>query len=201
MPLAHSLAGYCVYNSQKLKFFGKPWQTAFFFVALANLPDADFLPGYFLGNPNHWHQTVSHSLGATVLVGALGAWFFASKNTGISQNTENTPRLFGKKFAAYFAVISLVYFSHIVLDCFNQDMRAPYGVMLFWPVSSEHFTSPVSLFVAVHKSSDSGRFFQSLWHPRNLLGLTRELLIMGPVALIFWFAQKERGAKSPLEGG
>jgi membrane-bound metal-dependent hydrolase YbcI (DUF457 family) len=186
MPLAHSLAGYCVYKGQRLLFFEKPWQSALFFVALAILPDADFLPGFFMGNPNLWHQTVTHSLGATLLVGAIGTFYFGRKD---------------RRYIAYFAAISLAYFSHIFLDYFNQDMRAPYGVMLFWPLSSEHFTSPISLFVAVHKSSDSGTFFQSLWHPRNLLGLSRELVVMGPLALMFWLVHRKRNRKSSLEGG
>ena len=177
LPVAHSLAGFTILQGQRLVFFQKLWQNVLLFVVLANLADADFIPGFFVGNPNAFHQLHSHSLGAAVLVGVLGAWYFGRKN---------------QKYAAYFVVIALAYFSHVLLDYFNHDMRAPYGVMMWWPFSGEHFTAPQPIFFAVHKSSASGTFLQSLWHIRNWQALLRELLVMGPVALIAWWTKRNR---------
>lgn len=186
LPLAHSLAGYTISQGQRLKFFEKTWQNVLLFVVLANLADADFVPGFFAGNPNAFHQLHSHSFGAAVLVGLLGACYFGRKNG---------------KYTAYFAVITLAYFSHVVLDYFTHDMREPFGVMLWWPLSSEHFTAPNSIFVAVHKSSASGTFLQSLWHVRNGQALLRELLVMAPLALLAWWTQRKRLTKNSSNEG
>jgi len=169
LPVGHSLAGYCLHETNGLAFFKKPWQTLLFFAVLANLPDIDFLPGFLLGNPNMFHHGIVHSLGTAVLVGALGAWYFSRENG---------------RFWAYFAIIAGVFYSHLVLDFFNDDGTPPIGVMLFWPLSAESFQSPWVLFLSVEKSSDSSTFFRSLMTLHNAQVALRELLVMLPLAVL-----------------
>ena len=168
LPVGHGLAGVALHELQKLKFFERKWQTLIFFVVLANLPDIDFLPGFLMGDPNMYHHGPVHSLGATVLVALVGAWYFS--------------RQYGK-FWQYFGTIAAVYYSHLVLDFFNQDLREPLGVMLFWPLNDVHYLASQPIFRAVHKSSDSATFFQSLLTTHNFWVAVRELVIMGPIAL------------------
>ena len=169
LPVGHTLAGYCLHETNGLAFFKKPWQTLLFFAVLANLPDIDFLPGFLLGNPNMFHHGIVHSLGTAVAVGALGAWYFSREND---------------RFWVYFAIIAGVFYSHLVLDFFNDDTRSPIGVMLFWPLSAEYFQSPWVLFLSVEKSSDSATFFRSLITLHNAQVMLRELLIMVPLAIV-----------------
>ncbi len=184
LPMGHTLAAYaiCEGNRDRLRFFDKPWQTLLFFAVLANLPDIDFLPGFLLGNPNRFHHGFVHSLGAAVAVGFLGALYFR--------------RRYGR-FWPYFGLIAATYYSHLILDFFNQDMRAPYGVMLFWPLDSTYYMSPVALFASVHKSSDSSTFIQSLFTMHNFWVALRELLLMGPLAAGTYFYNKRRRSRSP----
>ncbi len=179
LPIGHSLAGYTLYEGHhsRLNFFRHRWATIAFFVVLANLADIDFLPGYLAGNPNLYHHGPVHSLGAALLVGLLGGLFFG--------------RRYGH-FWRYFGIIAAVYYSHLVLDFFNNDTREPLGVMLLWPLSDVHFMSPISLFASVHKSSDSSTFFQSLFNWHNFGVALRELVIMGPVAGGSWLVQRAR---------
>ncbi len=184
LPVGHTLAAYAIYegNRERIRFFNKPWQTLAFFAVLANLPDIDFLPGFLLGNPNQFHHGFVHSLGAAVVVGLIGALYFRRRHGG---------------FWPYFGLIAATYYSHLILDFFNQDMRAPYGVMLFWPLDSTHYMSPVALFASVHKSSDSSTFFQSLFTMHNFWVALRELVIMSPLAVGVYFYSKRRRSRAP----
>lgn len=168
LPIGHSLAGYALFETQRLRFFEKKWKEILFFAALAVSPDFDYLPGFLLGNPNLYHHSYAHSLGAAIVVGLGGAVLFGKKNG---------------RFLACFAIIGGVYYSHLILDFFNTDTRAPYGVMLFWPFSSDYFMSPWPVFLSVAKTSDSSTFFRVFLSAHNLQVALRELLVMGPVVL------------------
>ncbi len=169
LPVAHSLLGFSLRQFQTLPLFGRTWRDVLFCVILANLPDIDFLPGLLVGNPNLHHQTYTHTLGAALFVGVVGGWFFARKYGG---------------FWRYFLFVGLIYYSHNLLDFFNQDGRPPFGVMLFWPFSEDWFMSSRAFFSPVHKSSDSSTFFQSVFSLQNLFVAAKELLILTPVALV-----------------
>lgn len=189
LPLGHSLAGYSIYCMLSKERGAKSWQTALLLITAANLPDIDFLPGFLLGNPNALHQTYTHTPAAALLVGLFGAAICGRK---------------GGRFLQSFTMISLAYLSHILLDYFNQDLRPPAGVMLFWPFSDTYYTSPWSFFVPIHKSSDSSTFFYSLWHVRNLQALVRELLVLGPVAGLCAYVAWQRskaGSADPSSSG
>lgn len=167
--IGHSLAGVLL-NETKLFL---PAQTAFksmlIAIILANLADLDFVSGFFVGNPNRFHHGITHSLGATVLVGVLFALYFYIK--------EN-------RFLAPFAFSSLLYFSHVLFDFFSMDTSLPRGVPIFWPFTGEHYMSPVSVFSDVHKDSTSTTFVQSLFVSHNAWTILRETIILGPFFLL-----------------
>lgn len=177
LPVAHSLAGYSLYAAQRLPFFRKTWQTVLFFVVLANLPDLDFVPGFFVGDPNFYHSTFTHTLGAAAIVGILGGWFFSRRHG---------------RFWAYALIIGATYYSHVLLDHFNQDGRPPYGVMLFWPLSSEYYMSPVAFFSPVQKSSVASQFVASVLSAHNFWVAAKELILLGPLAVLAYIARRRR---------
>ncbi len=177
LPVGHSLAGLALFRLTRLRFFQHPWQDALFFVVAANFADLDYLPGFLLGNPNLYHQGMSHSLAAALGFGVLCALWFSRKKGG--------------DFFGYVLVCSAAYASHMALDFFNNDMRAPYGVPLLWPFSEQRFMSPVWLFASVHKSSASADFFQSVLSLHNLFVALREVVVMAPVLFgVHWLQRR-----------
>ena len=46
--VAHSLVGYALARSTKVRFTERPGVSFLCFIILANLPDIDFLPGYLI---------------------------------------------------------------------------------------------------------------------------------------------------------
>ena len=106
------------------------------------------------------HSTYTHSVGAIVVVGLLGGF------TGLQAGVR-------VRVAA-----AAAYGSHVVLDWLGSDAVAPIGVMALWPLSSEFFLSDRFWFMSVCREY---WLTQCWWH--NTWGLTRELLVLGPVAL------------------
>ena len=182
LPIAHSLAGFSLYFwGQELRFFENCYLTILFFVFIACLPDADFLPGYFLGNPNLYHTLWTHTLGAALIVTSFTAWLFARK--------------YGM-FWRYFALLFALYYSHVVLDFFNNDTRFPYGIMAFWPLSSTFFMSPLPVFESIEKSSDAGNFIASIMVMHNFTAAVKEFLVMTPVVGLSFFLKRSQVKRS-----
>ncbi len=110
LPIGHALAGIAFQRARPGFFFKGVWPDALFFIFLANLPDADFLPGILLGRPNLYHHGIFHSLGAALAVAAIGGGlFYLSK----------------KRFWATAAGIFLVFYFHLLLDYFALDFVRP----------------------------------------------------------------------------
>ncbi len=143
-------------------------------VILANLADIDFLPGLLAGNPNRFHHGVTHSLGATLLVGLLFGFYFYSKRN---------------QFWAPFAFSGLLYLSHVGLDYLTVDTSPPHGVPIFWPLSGKYYLSPISVFSSVHKDSASATFFQSLFVAENASTIFREIFVLGPLVLLAYLTK------------
>jgi hypothetical protein len=136
-------------------------------MALANLPDIDFLPGYLAGKPNLYHHYHTHSLGFAAIVGALAGLFY--------WHTRG-------KFWPYFTLVFAAVSSHLLLDLLTADEAPPYGMALFWPLSPQFYDLPWDVFGAVHKSDSSHDFFPSLFHSMNLRVMLLELAILLPLA-------------------
>ncbi len=179
LPIAHTLAGYALSEMQLLSFFDKNWKTILFFVVLSNAPDFDFLPGLFLNDASRFHHGVSHTLGASILAGFLGALWFRKR----------------LPFWKVFWILGAVYFSHVLLDYFTEDPRAPYGVMLFWPFTDNFYISDFSIFKKVMRSNDTLTFFPSLFSMHNLSEALRELAILGSFCIfgkVSFFIRKRK---------
>lgn len=98
--------------------------------------DLDFLPGLLAGAPARFHHAQSHSILAAILAGGL------------------TYLLVRPRAAAWGLVGGLGYASHLLLDLVTVDDGAPFGIPLFWPVSSATFQSPITVFPRVPHSGE-----------------------------------------------
>jgi inner membrane protein len=141
-------------------------------VGLGLAPDLDLLIGR--------HSMETHSVGAAVLAGAVAAafrWPLAATR----------PRIF--------IIAVLVWFTHPVLDALGADTSAPFGVMMFWPFQRDH------VMLETVFSPISRRWWLPGFVTNNLLAIARELVILGPVALVSWLmTQRMRpGARLPRQ--
>jgi inner membrane protein len=175
-PIGHALAGYSVYLVSRSAFdarqrgkYGLVSLSIFMGVA----PDLDFLPGLLLGTPAVYHQGISHSLGAALFIGLAIATF---------------SQLTGETFYRIFRLCFLSYISHLVIDFFGPDGRLPYGVPLLWPLTNEHFLSPVPLFLGMHHAGSSHGstvdWFKGIISLHNVWAILVEVLYMMPFVML-----------------
>jgi inner membrane protein len=193
LPIAHSMMGYAiaeVAEAANVRLTGKKWLNVSIFVALANLPDCDFLPGFLLGEPNRYHQWFTHSIGFSILAGLFGGLFYWRRNQVRPPIAENQER-----FGLHGIFISLAVLSHLVLDLLTWDSSPPKGMMLFWPFDTKHYDVRWSLFLSSQRDNVSATFFSSLLNWHNFKIALREFLIMAPLvglAKIFEWLSKAR---------
>lgn len=181
-PIGHSLLGFVVARFSHGESRVPLWRWYLFAAVAANVPDLDFLPGLFTGNINEFHQGPSHSLAGVALFGLLAAacskWF------------HTTPVRFGI-FGA------MAYGSHLALDLFCHDGRAPFGIPVLWPFSDSHWIAPYTVFSGVkHGVPGDGmsRFFTEVFSLENLITLGLEIVLLTPLLVGAFFLQKRAPA-------
>lgn len=127
-PVGHTLFGLGVYViwCRNLRDWVNQIPLIIWVVFCANLPDFDFFIGITKGELNKYHQGYTHTLGFAAAIGIFS--FLVLK-------------IIKKKNALSISFLTfLVVFSHVLLDAFNYDSRAPIGVMLFWPFSKRYIS-------------------------------------------------------------
>lgn len=193
-PVGHGLAGLVVYLASGREIRMRMAYPLLLVVFFAIAPDLDFLPGLLRGTPALFHQGISHSIGFALAAGLVGAGLF---------------RLQGWSALSGFLLASSAWTSHLLLDLFGPDERPPYGIPLFWPLSSRPFLSPIALLPGVHhvRNTDatSLEWWQGVFAWYNLRALIAEALIVGPcVPLVLWINRwrrnKRRGTRGRADG-
>lgn len=175
-PIGHALAGYTVYALAGPHPVKEHRVVLVFTLLSAVAPDLDFLPGLLQGEVARFHQGGSHSLGAACLF-TLGIWLVL-RYCKVAQ-------------ANYLALLfGCAYASHVLLDFFGADSGPPVGVPLFWPLLSGYYTSPLSLFMEIHRHERGmASFLMSGFTQHNLLAAAWEITVLAPMA---WWAQRLR---------
>ena len=140
-PIAHTAIGYLIFKVYQRDDLRKDQNwirsaplTFMVILGLSILPDLDSIAGIVLGDFGGYHNNWTHSLlvgpGVALVVGSL-AWL--SRHSG---------------FSSWFIIALLCYELHVVMDYFTIGR----GVMAFWPLTSERFSSPVPVFYGLHWS-------------------------------------------------
>lgn len=185
-PVGHSLAGlglyflfnrnYNIFKSPLASLYqrgvGGIWKgfLPYFIAALA--ADLDFVPGLLIGEANRYHHGITHSMGASVLAALFFSILFRIDND------------FGKRT---FIFLSL-FLSHIFLDYFSMDTSLPYGVPLFWPISERYYLSEIPVFIDIQRGN-----IGLLFSLHNWMAAIREVVIVGPFAVILFIYRYRRG--------
>lgn len=128
-------------------------------------PDLDFVVALFTRDIYGYHNQASHSIWVGLVVCLLATACMHRWLQGIGP-------------ARLFVVLSLCYQLHLVMDWMTRGR----GVMLFWPFTSERYSSPVLLFYGV-------RWSEGLFSVRHGITLLNELLF---VVLLILLACRRR---------
>jgi inner membrane protein len=175
-PIGHALAGCAVYHLSAAAKDADRAHLIWLCILLSIAPDLDFLPGMLLGQPAMYHQGITHSLGFALMVSLTIAVIYALK---------------GWPFAGLFPLAFFAYGSHLVLDFFGPDLRPPYGIPLLWPLSTEHFISPMPLLWGVHHvHSTSGSILEwvdGVLDVHNVGAIAVEIVFVAPFV---WLARR-----------
>ena len=70
--------------------------------------------------------------------------------------------------------------THVLLDWLGDHTWAPHDNMAAWPPSHAHFRTPWPIFLGISRQLSQPGLF---WVP-NIVAMTRELLIIGPIVLL-----------------
>lgn len=179
-PIAHLAAGYAVHALSQRAFpertLGRVWPfpgRLVFAAGLSLLPDVDSIAGLLSGNFGRFHNNLTHSLivglGVAIAAGLLMQW------------------LQGAGFGLWTALAGLCYGLHVVMDW----MTLGRGVMALWPLTSERYLAPVTLFYGLHWS-------QGWLSSRHLWTLATELAFLAAVLVAERVIASRRAAA--LEG-
>lgn len=124
-------------------------------VVVANLPDLDYVPGLLTGAMNAYHYNITHSIGWVALAG-FGLWLLLRAirpRTGL---------------ACLLLLLALLG-SHLLADFWCEDRSPPYGMPIYWPVSSQWHTAERPVFMAMDKDT-----LRDVFTPANLPPALRE---------------------------
>jgi len=171
-PIGHALGGVAVVWMADLMPAGPPASPRLTVACagLAALPDVDLLLGFVLPVT---HRTVTHSLGAVVVVGLV--MIVAAAVTG-----KVTPRMASIGMAAYA--------SHLLLDWLQADPTPPYGLQALWPISSTWFISGWTIF----RATDRRHWLELATIKRNVVAVGQEIAILAPILAALWLARLVR---------
>ena len=183
-PIGHALAGVAIAWSSEYFPAATPAVTpsrtrvsarlTLVCATLAALPDVDLIvPGT--------HRTVTHSIGATILVTIIAAGvtgWVTRKRAG----TPRSPRLPREIWRTAF-ICGLAYASHLLLDWLGADPNPPSGIQALWPFSHEWFISPWTVFPGTERR----HFFTMAALATNFRALAVEIGLLAPiVGLLGW---------------
>ena len=147
-PIAHIGIGYVIYRIYKPqlpKHQTHNWKFPLQMIMVAGLsmlPDLDVIPAIIFRDMRGYHNNISHSLLVAIPVALLIANAFY--------------RTYRSKFWMWFFICLLSYDLHVIMDALTAER----GVMIFWPLSSARFTSPIKIFYGLQW----GLGLFSIWH-------------------------------------
>jgi hypothetical protein len=170
LPIAHATVGYVVHrlDGRRTRFVG--WPRALTYMAIANLPDVDFLVGFVVGAPGVYHRGFSHTLVAALVFGAAAG----TVSWGVLR----------ERWWPAAVAFAAAYGSHLLVDAFTVDARPPTGAPFFWPFSDAYYLAPVTIF---HEILIDGRsrlgFVDSVVGWPTAMVLAREIVIAAAIVL------------------
>jgi len=181
-PIGHALAGVAAAWAADLVPGDRRWRTAprssswysragngltLACACLAVLPDLDLV---MLPVRPQVHRTITHGIGAVVVVGLIAA--------AVAVNARRPATRVALMCAAAYA-------THLLLDWLGADRFPPYGVQLLWPFSHGWFISNWDLFPQTARRQIMSPAIIRL----NAVAIAQETAIMLPIVVALWLVR------------
>jgi len=181
-PIGHALAGVAAAWTVDLVPGDRGWRTAPRFASwyreagngvtlvcagLAVLPDLDLL---MLPFKPETHRTVTHSVGAALIVGLAAA-------VGAKRG--------GRPVTRVSLMCAAAYATHLLLDWLGADRFPPFGLQMFWPFSDGWFISGWDLFRQTARRQLTSPAIIRL----NALAIAQEMAILVPILVALWLVR------------
>ena len=118
------------------------------------------------------HNRETHSLGAAVIAGLVVlAW-------------KRSPRLA--------LAVAISWATHVFFDWLGSDDTPPLGVMALWPLNTNFYFADAFVFEAI-----SRRYWLDNFITHNAWAVIKEMLILGPLAVMAFLWQVRRRYRRP----
>lgn len=140
---------------------------------LAALADIDLLAG--------GHRTVTHSVGAAIVVGLVAAAIAAKMRGPVLRIALACGAAYG---------------SHILLDWMGVDIWGPRGIKALWPFSDAWYVSGWDVFLQTERR----RLLTLDTWLTNLRAFVREVEVLLPIAGAVWYARRAQRAREHARG-
>jgi hypothetical protein len=88
--------------------------------------------------------------------------------------------------------VTLSWASHVLFDWLGSDDTPPLGVMALWPLNSNFYFADAYVFEAI-----SRRYWLDNFISHNTWAVFKEVLILGPLALIAFLWRARRRSRRP----
>jgi membrane-bound metal-dependent hydrolase YbcI (DUF457 family) len=177
-PIGHALAGIAVAWTADLIPGDRAWRTAseaapwylragngltLLCAGLGAAPDLDLA---FAGA----HRTLTHSIGAVIVVGLCAAALAASARRPVARIA---------------LMCAAAYGSHLLLDWLGTDNYPPRGLQLMWPINHEWYISGIDVF----RQTARLRIFTRGPMLTNVRAILQEIAILGPTVAALWLVR------------
>ncbi len=174
-PIGHGLAAMAVgWGIAGLMAAGRAhWTQIAILAAVGVAPDLDLAWGR--------HSRETHSLGAALIVATVAAW-------------QRWPVASSR--ARIWLAVCAAWLTHPLLDAMSSDTSLPIGIMAWWPLSSDFYSTGWDVFGPI-----SRRYWLDTFWPINLASIGRELVLLGPVAagVGWWKSHSQRDMEKKRE--
>jgi membrane-bound metal-dependent hydrolase YbcI (DUF457 family) len=181
-PIGHALAGVAAAWTADLVPGDRLWRTAprdaswyaragngltLACACLAVLPDLDLV---MLPFKPETHRTVTHSVGAAVVVGLTAAAMAGRAR---------------RPAARVSLMCAAAYATHLLLDWLGADRFPPFGLQMFWPFSDGWFISGWDLF----RQTARRQLMSPAIIRLNALAIAQEMAILVPILVALWLVR------------
>jgi hypothetical protein len=157
-----------------------------FAIVVANLPDADFLPGFLRNEPVLYHRTIAHTLPAALVCGLIIGAVLTR---------------FGKRFWEITLLGTVVFASHLFADMVNLTGNN-IGVQILWPLSDDWYAIKTPFvrwaeWFNFERGDDSSGFVASFFSFSFVRAVLAQSLVFAPVLIPGLWLRSRRARRSP----
>lgn len=116
------------------------------------------------------HRTVTHSVGAVILVALFAATLAANAHRPVVRVA---------------AMCSAAYATHLLVDWLAVDLSTPRGIQALWPFRFDWFISGLDLF----QQTERRRLWTVATMVKNVRAILQEVVLLGPLVVALWLVR------------